>query len=135
MADITFEDYSVKCKAAINDATKQWLEEAGSELEAATKRNQTRVASGQTKGEWTHKVTGSQCVVGNPLQNAIYEEYGTGEYAAEGNGRKGGWVYRDAKGEFHRTKGKTPLRPLKTAFENNRAKIQKALEAKLKGMG
>lgn len=35
--------------------------------------------------------------VGNPLQNAIWEEFGTGEYALEGDGRKTPWRYKDEK--------------------------------------
>jgi hypothetical protein len=29
--------------------------------------------------------------------NAVYEEFGTGEYAFNGNGRKGGWFYVDER--------------------------------------
>lgn len=131
---VEFEDNSIKVKAAISDACTQWLEEAAAELEAQTKRNQTRVQTGATKGGWTHRVLSEkEAVVGNPLENAIWEEYGTGEYALKG-GRKGGWVYQDQKGEWHRTNGKKPLRPLHTAFQENKAKIQKFLESKLKGL-
>lgn len=132
---VVFEDNSIAVKGAISSACKAWLEEAAGELEAQTKRNQTRVDTGATKGGWTHRVlSDSEAVVGNPLENAIWEEYGTGEYALKG-GRKGGWVYQDDRGEWHRTKGKTPLRPLHKAFSANRAKIQKMLESKLKGLG
>lgn len=132
---VVFEDNSISVKGAISSACKAWLEEAAGELEAQTKRNQTRVDTGDTKGGWTHRVlSDSEAVVGNPLENAIWEEYGTGEYALKG-GRKGGWVYQDDRGEWHRTKGKTPLRPLHKAFSANRAKIQKMLESKLKGLG
>lgn len=132
---VVFEDNSISVKGAISSACKAWLEEAAGELEAQTKRNQTRVDTGATKGGWTHRVlSDSEAVVGNPLENAIWEEYGTGEYALNG-GRKGGWVYQDEAGEWHRTKGKTPLRPLHKAFTANRAKIQKMLESKLKGLG
>ena len=132
---VVFEDNSISVKGAISSACKAWLEEAAGELEAQTKRNQTRVDTGATKGGWTHRVlSDSEAVVGNPLENAIWEEYGTGEYALKG-GRKGGWVYQDDRGEWHRTKGKTPLRPLHKAFSANRAKIQKVLESKLKGLG
>lgn len=133
--EVKFTDNSVKVKKALADLCGQWLEEASGELEAQTKRNQTRVDTGATKGGWTHKVTSkTEAVVGNPLENAIWEEFGTGEYALEGNGRKGGWVYKDAKGEFHRTKGKKPLRALHKAFTANKAKLKKALQEKLKGL-
>ena len=138
MAQVEFQDFSFKVKDAIDDAVLQFLEEAGSELESQTKRNQTRVDSGETKGQWTHVVDESKhvCTVGNPLENAIWEEFGTGEYALEGNGRKGGWWYQDKDtdtGEWHFTTGKTPLRPLHTAFVNTKAKIIRRAEQVLKG--
>ena len=136
MANITFTDNSVAVKNAIEQACSAWLEEASAELESATKRNQTRVDTGATKGGWTHKVdkAAKKATVGNPLENAIWEEFGTGDYALNG-GRKGGWVYKSEKdGKFYRTHGKKPLRPLHKAFTVNKKRIQKALESKLGGL-
>lgn len=157
---VTFEDNSIRVKGAISDACKAWLEEAAGELEAQTKRNQTRVDTGATKNAWTHKViSNTEAVVGNPLENAIWEEYGTGDYALQG-GKGGYWVYvkggsgggksgkrytlkeakrivamMRAKGlEAYYSHGKTPLRPLHTAFTANKSKIQKMLESKMKGL-
>ena len=133
---VEFQDFSMKVKGAMDDAVLQFLEEAGAELEAQTKRNQTRVDSGETKGQWTHVVDEAKqtCTVGNPLENAIWEEFGTGEYALEGNGRKGGWWYQDKDtGEWHYTEGKTPLRALHTAFVNTKGKIIRRAEQVLKG--
>lgn len=133
---IKFKDYSDECKKAIQGACLEWLEEVGGEFEAQTKRNQTRHDTGDTQGFWTHEVDRSDMMVtvGNPLENAIYEEFGTGEYALSG-GRKGGWVYKNPKdGKFYRTRGKTPLRPLYKAKQKLQGKIKKSLEAKLKGL-
>ena len=58
---------------------------------------------------------------------------GTGEYALNGDGRKGGWVYKDDKGEFHFTFGKTPLRPFFTAMTKLKPKLEKMAAQKLKG--
>lgn len=130
---ITFEDFSIKCKGAIDDAARAALEEAAGEIEAAAKRN-TRVDTGQTKGAWTHHVSGGEAVIGNPLENSIWEEFGTGEYATSG-GRKGGWVYKSAKdGKFYKTTGKKPTHALQKAFDANRAKIQKYFESRFKGI-
>lgn len=132
---VEFTDNSFRVNGALDDACIQFLEEASAELEAQVKRNQTRVDTGQTKGGWTHQVdaSGKEAQVGNPLENAIWEEFGTGEYALEGNGRKGGWVYKDKKnGEWHKTKGKTPLRPLHNAFESSKGKIKNRAEQILK---
>ena len=66
--------------------------------------------------------------IGSNLENAIWEEFGTGEYALHGDGRKGGWVYKDAKGNFHYTRGKTPNRPLNNAFTALKSKLIKRYE-------
>lgn len=128
-----FEDNRVQVKEALKEAGIAWLYEAAGELEAATKRN-SRVDTGQTKNSYTYVVDEgtSEAVVGSPLENAIWEEFGTGEFALNGDGRKGGWVYTDEKGVGHYTKGKTPNRPLFRAFESLKKKLQKRLEDILK---
>jgi hypothetical protein len=68
------------------------------------------------------------------MENAIWEEFGTGEYALEGNGRKGGWCYVDKDGKGHFTYGKKPNRALFNAHEKLKTKVPKALEQKLKGL-
>lgn len=132
---VKFEDYSVEVKGVLKDAAIAYLHEAAGELVAQTKRNQTRVGTGQTKGQWTYVVDEDklQATIGNPLENAIWEEFGTGEYALNGDGRKGGWVYKDDKGEFHFTFGKTPLRPFFTAMTKLKPKLEKMAAQKLKG--
>ena len=117
MASVKFEDYSIKVINAIGNAVGAFLEEAGGEVEAQVKRN-SRVDTGQLKSSWTHKVDEAQAEVkvGSPLENAIWEEFGTGEYALEGNGRKGGWTYQDVKGNWHHTTGKKPNRALHKAM-------------------
>ena len=98
-----------------------FLEESAGELESQAMRN-TRVDTGQTKGAWSHKVEESalQAIVGNPLENAIWEEFGTGEYAVNGNGRKTPWRYQDVRGNWHTTTGKRPSR----AFEKARTEAE-----------
>ena len=110
-----------------------WLDEAGGELTSQTQRN-SKVDSGQTKGAWKYVVDESKqtAIVGNPLENAIYEEFGTGEYALNGDGRKSAWTYQDEKGQWHYTMGKHPTRMLFKAFTSLRKPLQQALETKLK---
>jgi len=43
--------------------------------------------------------------VGPETDYAPYLEYGTGEFAEGGNGRKGGWRYKDEEGNWHFTFG------------------------------
>lgn len=129
MGNVEFTDNRIKVEAALDDAVIAFLYEAAGEVEAQTKRAQTRVDTGQTKGAWTHHVDEDkgEAVIGNPLENAIWEEYGTGEYALKGNGRKKPWVYKDERGDWHTTHGKKPLRPLQKAFYRTKGKIIRRL--------
>ena len=135
MADVHFQDNSVKVLRAIDRAVIAFLEEAAGELESQTKRN-TRVDTGQTKNSWAHMVYESkaEAIVGSPLENAIWEEFGTGEYAIDGNGRKGGWFYVDAKGNGHFTRGKKPSRAFHNAKTDCEPKIIKAAQDKFRGL-
>ena len=135
MADIQFEDNSIEVKEAINDAIAAWLYEAAGELEAQVKRN-TPVDTGQLKGSWNYNVDESsqKATVGSPLENSIWNEFGTGQYALNGDGRKTPWRYQDVKGKWHTTTGKRPKRSLHNAFESLKSRLQTALENKLKGL-
>lgn len=132
---VEFTNNSMKCKEAINDATIAWLYEAAGEVKSTTMRN-SRVDTGELKGSWQYVVDEGQleATIGSPLENAIWEEFGTGIYALNGNGRKKPWGYTDRKGVFHYTHGKRPNRTLFRAFDVNKKKIQRALEDKLKGI-
>lgn len=135
MADLKFEDNSVAVKNAIESACITWLHESGGELEAQVKRN-TRVDSGQTKGSWQNKVDegGLKAYIGSNLENAIWEEFGTGEYTLHGDGRKTPWRYQDKQGNWHTTKGKRPRRALFKAFNSSKGKLKKSLERALGGL-
>lgn len=133
--NITFTDNSIQVKAAIDAACEAFLNEAAGELEAAIKRN-SRVDTGQTRGSYEYQVDmgAKEAVIGSNYENAIWEEFGTGEYALEGNGRKGGWVYEDTKGVKHFTRGKSPNRPMYNAFASEKSKIIQMAEEQLKGL-
>lgn len=135
MSDLHFEDNSMEVKAALEAACLAWLEEAAGELESATKRN-TPVDTGQLKGSWNHKVDESTqtATIGSPLENAIWNEFGTGQYAVNNDGRKTPWRYKDLNGKWHTTTGKKPQRSLQKAFDSLKNKLQTALETKLKGL-
>ena len=132
---VEFHDFSMEVKAALDDAVKAYLYEAGGELEAQVKRN-SRVGTGQLKNSWTYKVDESKgiCTVGSPLENAIWEEFGTGEYALHGDGRKGGWAYQDAKGDWHFTHGKKPSRAFWNAYTSMKNKIINRIQNFFKGL-
>ena len=131
---VEFTDNSARVKDALNDAVIAYLYEAGGELEAQVKRN-TRVGSGQLKNSWNYRVDESkgETVIGSPLENAIWEEFGTGEYALHGDGRKGGWYYQDEKdGTWHHTYGKTPHRAFQNAFNSLKNALIRRAEEVLK---
>ena len=101
MSDIKFTDNSIEVIDTIEREILNALEEASGELEAQVKRN-TKVKTGKTKDSWNHKVDESkyEAYVGSNYENAIWEEFGTGIYAQNGNGRKDvPWVYQDEQGK------------------------------------
>nr|DAN07532.1 MAG TPA: putative tail-component [Caudoviricetes sp.] len=124
MADIEFVDNCVQVNKALDDAVGAFLLEASAEIVSAAARG-SRVDSGQLKGSWKANVNESkgEAVIGSELENAIWEEFGTGEYAAKGDGRKGGWSYQDDSGNWHHTTGKKPNRTLQRAFDSTKGKI------------
>lgn len=124
--DIQFINNSIRVKKSLKDKGVAWLNEACGELEGQTKRN-SRVVSGKTKGSFRYAVDEERLegAVGSSYENAIWEEYGTGEYALHGDGRKGGWFYVDERGKGHFTRGKRPKRPLYKAFTSLKSKLIK----------
>lgn len=130
---IEFKDNSIEVKEALNDAIIAFLYEAAGELESQVKRN-TPVDTGQLKSSWDYNVQEYKCeaVIGSPLENAIWNEFGTGQYALHGDGRKTPWKYKDIKGKWHTTTGKRPQRSFHYAFEFVKPKLQTTLEKKLK---
>lgn len=136
MADnIIFEDYTLKVQDAIGDKINATLEECAGELESQVKRN-SRVDTGKTKSSFRHKVVESEhtAYIGSDSENAIWEEFGTGEYAIEGSGRKGGWKYKDAKGDWHYTVGKKPSRAFWKAYNSLKTKLINHIQNSLKGL-
>lgn len=132
---IEFQDFSIKVKEVMDDRINAVLEECAGELESQVKRN-TRVDTGKTKNSFRHRVVDSEhtAYIGSDYENAIWEEFGTGEYALEGNGRKGGWAYVDEKGQGHFTHGKKPTRAFWNAYTSMKNKIIKHIQEFLKGL-
>lgn len=115
------------------------LEETASIIESQTIRNTVVGATKDTKDHWGHSVNLSEnkAVVGNTQENAIWEEFGTGDYALEGKGRKSAWyvpvegyignkrptyngkvtiVYGKNGVAYYKTNGKKPRRMLFSAY-------------------
>lgn len=161
--EFKFFDYSEKVKKAMEALAKSSLEEAAGEIEAQVKRNTPvgKVAGSQLKNSWTHRVTTdgddrTTAMVGSPLEKALWIEFGTGEYALEGKGRKGGWYIPIGSGKgqiseavvkaygfkvvhgkngmkYAHTYGMKPQRPLHKAYVSMKNKIIKFLQDRFKG--
>ena len=84
-----------------------------------------------------YKVDESELVayIGTNCEYAIYVEFGTGEFAENGNGRKGGWVYKTPNGEVHFTYGMPPQPYLRPAFRKNQKAIRDILADCLRELG
>lgn len=134
MSDVKLENNTFKVANILQDKAIQFLYEAGGELQAQVQRN-TRVDSGQLKGSWKYNVDEGdmKVTVGSPLENAIWEEFGTGQWAEGGKGRKTPWKYKDGKGNWHYTRGKKPSRAFQNATDKTMPKLKKRLEQLMKG--
>lgn len=133
MNDIRFEDYSGEVKQHLREQLIKGLHESSGEVRDQTKRN-SRVDTGKLKRSWKYVINESklESKIGSEEQNAIWEEYGTGEYATNGNGRKGGWFYVDAKGKGHFTHGKRPNKTLQNAIRTKKSTVKRIMERCLK---
>lgn len=157
VGDITLTDYSIDVKNIIREKALQFLEEAGNEVVSTTIRNSTR-NTGQTASTYQYTMDEADLGVhiGSDYENAIWEEFGTGEFAEKKNGRKGWWVYiegatgngtggkvyatlKEAKKAMrflivekglpaHVTKGKKARRPFRNAYMSTKLKIIKRAE-------
>lgn len=121
---VVFKDFTKIVLDKINKTGETFLEEVGGEVEAQTKQN-TKVDTGKTKGSWEHIVNADKMEVqiGSRYQNALWEEFGTGIYALNGDGRKTKWVYRTEDGKYHTTVGKKPRRALYRAYNSKKNAI------------
>lgn len=135
VANVKFEDYSFEIIKGMKKDVIAVLEECAGELESQAKMN-TRVDTGKTKNDWAHEVDERTytAYIGNTNENAIWEEFGTGEHALKNNGRKGGWWYQDARGEWHHTYGKKPSRAFFKAYNSLKNPIQDRIRRRLKGI-
>ena len=152
MSDFKFEDNSVKILRALDEVGQQWLEDATRILHRQVAQN-SRVDTGQTKSSWKKVVDGNKGIVGSTSENAIWEEFGTGHYAVNGDGRKGAWyvpvegylghkkptyngkvivVYGKNGQAFYKTNGKKPNRALENAKNSTEKKMQNRLEQLIK---
>lgn len=137
MASVEFKDFTIKVQGLIDDKINAVLEECAGEVESEVKRN-SRVDTGKTKNSFRHQVDSSKhtAYIGSSDENAIWEEYGTGEYASMTGhqGRQGEWTYKDAKGVWHKTTGKKPSRAFHNAYVSKKNQIVNHIQNSMKGL-
>ena len=155
---------SIRVKEAMQEACVAYLHEAAGELQAQTAQNMPPGQwFAQQKTKWNYVVDENklEATVGNPMQQSLWTEFGTGEYALHGDGRKGYWVYvKGSDGsvtstggksytlnkakqivammradglDAHYTKGQTPKRPFQQAFNSKKSALIRRAEEALKG--
>lgn len=97
MADVEFQDFSLEVKAAIDSVTIGWMHDWANEIVSQAARNcaMDGELGQQLAGSYYYDADDSKGIarVGTRMEAGYWEEYGTGEYAAKGNGRKGWWIY------------------------------------------
>lgn len=100
-----------------------WLDKTADMIKEKASEN-TAVNTGKTRSGWGKNINYSQksATIGNVHKNAVWEEFGTGRYAQNGNGRKEGWKYKGDDGNFYFTNGKLPKHAFQRAFEQNQNK-------------
>lgn len=167
MAGVEFIDFTAEAIEGMEGALIAGLYEAAGEMEARTVRNSRQSHSyGDIRATalWDHMVDEGEmkAYVGSQHEAGYWEEFGTGEHALNGDGRKGWWVYiegqesgkggksystreeaeeaaaflRKVKGlDAYATNGIDPNRPLHRAFQNGAAVVQAIMQDKLKGLG
>jgi hypothetical protein len=83
---VEFIDNRIAIKNMISDTAVAFLNEAAGEVQSQAQRN-SRVKTGQTRGSYEYQVdeSGLEAEIGSGLENAIWEEFGTGEYALNGS--------------------------------------------------
>ena len=95
---------------------------------------ESRVDTGAMRNSITHEVDNGdgKVYVGTNNEYAIYNEYGTGIYADNGNGRKTPWRYVDAHGEGHWTRGMKPIHMIKNGIGDHISEFKQIAENELK---
>lgn len=164
MANVEFHDYRVEVKNALEGNVQAYLHEAAAEMLTKTVRNtrQGKKYRGKEATSLWHYTVDTKskiATIGSPDEAAYWEEFGTGEYALNGDGRKGWWVYVEGNDtprgnqqyytknealaiaasmradglDAHATNGIEPNRPLHRAFTSLKPKLIRMAEQVIGG--
>lgn len=130
--NVEITDNSKEVSGAIHAALLRGLEKIGLVAEGYAKKL-CPVDTGNLRNSITHVVDEQEpaAIIGTNNEYAAYVELGTGIYA-EGGGRPTPWVYQDAKGNWHYTRGNKAQPFLKPAAADHVGQYRDILESELK---
>jgi hypothetical protein len=96
--------------------------------------NLRAVDEGEYIGSFNHEVKtkGTEIIgsVANSSGHGPYIEFGTGELAENGLGRKGGWFFRDKKGKLRFTLGMKPRPIMRSALIESKRFLQQIFDVR-----
>ena len=124
-------------KITIDVTTLQKFEQKGAKVLFEGMKERAAVDTGDMRDSIQSHITESSIEkiedeVGPEVKYAIYQEYGTGIYAENGQGRSTPWVYRRKDGTFITTRGNRPHPVVRPTAINDKDKTIKAIEAEFK---
>lgn len=139
--NVTIKSHIDEVKNAAEIDILAWLDAIGEDA-AETAASKAPVDTGRLKNSISHAVAPDEHTVyiGTNVKNeegknyAIYHEFGTGVYAADGAGRQTPWAFKDKDGHWHYTKGVPAKHFLKFGVTAHKSAYKKALEQYLKGL-
>lgn len=128
---IEVTDKTDKCLNEMTNSVISWLEEAKDLVSSQASLNSPVDTGALSRSFLTDSFVDTAekvAYVGSSLEYAIWQEFGTGEYALNGNGRKGGWCYIGTDGQKHFTHGVHPQRMLYSAVNSCQSLISAKLQ-------
>lgn len=133
LMNVEITDNSKEVSGAIHAALLRGLEKIGLVAEGYAKKL-CPVDTGNLRNSITHVVDEQEpaAIIGTNNEYAAYVELGTGIYAEGGGGRPTPWVYQDAKGNWHYTRGNKAQPFLKPAAADHVGQYRDILESELK---
>lgn len=131
--NISFTDNSDAFRDALKRAELKALETVGLVAEGYAKKL-CPVDTGNLRNSITHRVEldggNSAAYVGSNSEYAAYVELGTGQYVS--GGRPTPWVYKDAKGNWHYTRGNKAQPFIKPAVSDHAQEYRDIISDTLK---
>lgn len=127
MGSFRFEDYTKRTKRELRKVSFKALTRVGNLISsqcqalAAVDTGELRDSIQSIVKEYGGDV---RVFVGTNVEYSVFVEFGTGEFAENGLGRKGGWLYRSPDGKVVFTYGNEPQPFIRPAFKKNKKRAQ-----------